>query len=81
MNLDEAERFGQDGIMSRQTVSSNLSAALAEFGSQRPERIASQFVHRSLRVRPLWTIFHGALGNLRRERWGMQVLLAHGSGA
>ena len=40
MNLDETERFGQDGIMNRQAVSSNLSAALAEFGSQRLERIA-----------------------------------------
>jgi hypothetical protein len=42
INLDECERFGQDGSMSRQTVSSNLSTALAELGSQRPERIASQ---------------------------------------
>ena len=43
MNQDEWERFGQDGTMSRQAVSSNLSTALAEFGSQRPERTAAQF--------------------------------------
>ena len=42
INLDEREGVGQDGIMSRQTVPSNLSTALAEFGSQRAERIASQ---------------------------------------
>jgi hypothetical protein len=40
--LDEREGVGQDGIMSRQTVPSNLSSALAELGSQRAERIASQ---------------------------------------
>jgi hypothetical protein len=40
--LDEREGVGQDGIMSRQTVPSNLSTALAEFCSQRAERIASQ---------------------------------------
>jgi hypothetical protein len=42
MNLDERERFGQDGIMSRQTVSSNVSTALAKLGAQRAERIALQ---------------------------------------
>jgi hypothetical protein len=42
INLDERECVGQDGIMSRQTVPSNLSSALAELGSQRAERIASQ---------------------------------------
>jgi hypothetical protein len=42
MNLDEPERIGQDGYMSRQAASSNLPAGLAEFGAQRPERIALQ---------------------------------------
>ncbi len=41
-NSDNCERFGQDGIMSRQTVSSSLSTVLAEFGSQRAERFALQ---------------------------------------
>jgi hypothetical protein len=42
MNLDEPEGMGQDGYMSRQAASSNLPAGLAEFGAQRPERIALQ---------------------------------------
>jgi hypothetical protein len=42
MNLDERERFGQDGTMSRQAESSNVSTALAELSSQRAERFALQ---------------------------------------
>ena len=42
MNLDEPEGMGQDGYMSQQAASSNLPAGLAEFGAQRPERIALQ---------------------------------------
>jgi hypothetical protein len=40
--LDKRERFGQDGIMSRQAVSSNVSTALAELGLKRPARTAQQ---------------------------------------
>jgi hypothetical protein len=40
--LEERERFGQDGIMSRQVVSSSVSTTLAELSSQRAERFALQ---------------------------------------
>jgi hypothetical protein len=39
MNLNECERFGEDGSMNRQAMSSNVSTVLAEL----PERIAAQF--------------------------------------
>jgi len=37
------DRVAQDGIMTRQTSPSNGFAALADFSTQRPERIALQF--------------------------------------
>jgi hypothetical protein len=37
------DRVEQDGIMTRQTSPSNGFAALADFSTQRPERIALQF--------------------------------------
>jgi hypothetical protein len=37
------DRVRQDGIMARQTSSSNRFAALADFSTQRPERIALHF--------------------------------------
>jgi hypothetical protein len=40
--LDERERFGQDGIMSNQSISSTTATALAELGLQRAERFALQ---------------------------------------
>jgi hypothetical protein len=41
-NLDELERFGEDGIMNKQTMASNEYATLAELGLQRAERFALQ---------------------------------------
>jgi hypothetical protein len=81
MSRTSSDRLRQDGIIDKQTVPSNGAATLAEATAWRPARLALQFAIEAYGFDRCGRFFYRTLGNLKRQRWRMQVLPAHGSGS